>query len=149
MSVWATPADVTARWVGSGAPTDDDLVQALLNDAEAVVLSKYPAIQDRIDDNRLPLAVVTMVVCRMVIRVLRNPENLSSWQQTTGPFSQSRSFGSNRQDIWLSDEETDLLAPNTAGKAFEIDLAPNAGITYLAYPFGELPGNSFISEDYL
>lgn len=146
MSVWATPADVTARWVGSGAPTDDDLVQALLNDAEAVVLAKYPAIQDRIDDNRLPLAVVTMVVCRMVIRVLRNPENLSSWQQTTGPFSQSRSFGSNRQDIWLSDEETDLLAPNTTGKAFEVDLAPNAGITYV---FGYDSAGSLISEDYL
>lgn len=146
MSVWATPADVTARWVGSGAPTDNDLVQALLDDAEAVVLAKYPAIQDRIDTNKLPLSVVTMVVCRMVIRVLRNPENLTSWQQTTGPFSQSRSFGSNRQDIWLSEEEEELLAPKIAGKAFEVDLAPNSGITYV---FGYDSAASLISEDYL
>lgn len=128
--MWATPTDVTSRWIGSGAPTDPDLVQALINDAEAVILVEYPKIQDRIDAGTLALPVVVMVVCRMVIRVLRNPENLTYWQQQTGPFGQARNYGSNNSDIWLSAEETEMLAPNSTGKAYEINLAPNAGYKY-------------------
>jgi len=44
---WTTFEDVTARWVGSNAPTDEALVDALIADAEAVILSEFPKIQDR------------------------------------------------------------------------------------------------------
>lgn len=123
---WATFGDVTNRWVGQNAPTDEDIVNALILDAEAVILSEYPAIQDRIDAETLNLDVVTMVVCRMVSRVLRNPENLTYWQQQTGPYGQSRNFGTEGSDIWLTEEEKEMLAPKKRGKAFEFDLAPNA-----------------------
>jgi hypothetical protein len=123
---WATFEDVRDRWVGSNLPTDADLVTALINDAEAVVLAEYPKIQDRIDAATLPLNLVKMVVVRMVSRVLRNPENLTYWQQQTGPFGQSRNFGSGGSDIWLTTEEIKMLAPKAAGKAFELNLAPNA-----------------------
>lgn len=122
---WATFHDVTDRWVGQNEPTDEDQVAALIQDAEAVILAEFPKIQDRIDAATLPLAVVTMVVVRMVSRVLRNPENLTYWQQQTGPFGQSRNFGGGT-DIWLTNEERDLLAPKTRGKAFQVDLAPYA-----------------------
>lgn len=122
---WATFADVTDRWVGQNEPTDEDLVNALIQDAEAVILSEYPAIQARIDAGTLPLQIVTMVVCRQVSRVLRNPENLTYWQQQTGPFGQSRNFGK-EADIWLTSDELGLLAPNNRGKAFEVNLAPYA-----------------------
>ena len=122
---WATLSDVTDRWVGSGAPTDEALVTALISDAEAVILSEYPRIQERIDDETLPAGTVVMVVVRMVSRVLRNPEGLTYWQQTTGPFGQARNYGSATQDIWLSPEEKELLAPKSKGKAFEVNLAPN------------------------
>jgi hypothetical protein len=122
---WTAPQDIIDRWVGPGAPTDDDLVQALINDAEAVITSEYPAIQGRIDAGSLPLATVQMVVARMVSRVLRNPETVTYWQQNSGPFGQARSFGDN-VDIWLSENEKDLLAPNNRGKAFSINLAPEA-----------------------
>lgn len=128
---WTTFADVTARWVGNDTPTDEDLVAALIEDAEAVILSEYPLIQDRIDASTLPIRVVKMVVVRMVSRVLRNPENLTYWQQQTGPFGQARNFGTTNLDIWLGDEEKELLAPKKRGKAFELDLAPNAAITYI------------------
>lgn len=125
---WATPDDITARWVGSNLPTDTDLMTALISDAEQIILAEYPGIQDRIDGGSLPVERVIFVVTQMVSRVLRNPEGLSSWQQTTGPFSQSRTF--NAMDgslgIYLQDNEVKLLAPNRGGKAFEIDLAPNA-----------------------
>lgn len=118
---WATPQDIIDRWVGNDVPTDTDLMTALIADAEAVILSKFPKIQTRIDDDELPEAVVTMVVCRMVSRLLRNPENLTYWQQQTGPFGQARNYGSGNGDIWLSSEEQDMLAPNKVGKAYEVD----------------------------
>lgn len=122
---WATFEDVRDRWVGSNLPTDADLVSALILDAEAIVLIEYPKIQDRINAGSLPAAVVKMVIVRMVQRVLRNPENLTYWQQNTGPFGQGRTFGSER-DIWLTSEEKEMLAPNVKGKAYEIDLGANA-----------------------
>jgi hypothetical protein len=128
MTLWANASDVTDRWVGSDEPTDTTLITALINDAEAVILAKFPKIQDRIDADTLPEQLVIIAVVRMVTRVLRNPENLSSWQQTTGPFSQSRTFGRGDQDIWLSDEEIELLSPKVKGKAYEVDLAPYAGV---------------------
>lgn len=124
---WATPQDIRDRWVGAGAPTEDkdSVTNALIADAEAVILSEFPLIQNRIDGGSLAASVVTMVVCRMVTRVFRNPENLTYWQQSTGPFGQGRSFGTDK-DIWLSSEEREMLAPKRRGKAFEVDLAPNA-----------------------
>ena len=126
---WATPQDVLDRWVGSGSPTDTDQISALIADAEAVVLAEFPKIQDRIDADLLPASTVVMVVCRMVSRILRNPEGLTYWQQTTGPFGQARNYGSNGSDLWLTADERKLLSPTLKGKAFSVDLAPTAGIT--------------------
>lgn len=122
---WTLPQDILDRWVGANAPTDTDLLTALIADAEAIVLAEYPAIQTRIDANELSADVVVMVVSRMVTRVLRNPDNVSYWQQTTGPFGQARNFGENAVDIWLSAEEKQLLAPKRRGKSYEVDLGYN------------------------
>ena len=121
---WANFTDVTSRWVGNDVPTDEELVTALIADAETVILSEYPRIQERIDSDALSIDVVKLVVARMVSRVLRNPENLTYWQQNTGPFGQGRSFGDDK-DIWLSLSERKMLAPVVRGKAFSLDTAPN------------------------
>ncbi len=118
---WATYQDVLDRWVGSDAPTDNDLITALIGDAEAIILATYPGIQARIDSAALSADVVEMVVVRMVTRVLRNPGNLSFWQQATGPFSQGRNFDTEARDVWLKDEEKNLLAPTSRGKADEVN----------------------------
>lgn len=118
---WATPQDIIDRWVGNDVPTDVDLMTALIADAESVILAEFPLIQTRINDDELPLNTVIMVVSRMVTRLLRNPENLTYWQQQTGPFGQARNYGSGNGDIWLSDNELSLLAPKRRGKAYEVD----------------------------
>jgi len=123
--MWATFADVVDRWVGPGAPTNQSQVETLIDDAEQVILSEFPGIQDRIDSGALPEERVTMVVVQIVTRFLRNPEGLSSVQQTTGPFSQSRSFVDRSSGLTLTESEIKLLSP-TRGKAFEIDLGSNA-----------------------
>lgn len=126
MTMWATAEDVLDRWVGTGAPTDMTLVGALITDAETLILAEYPRIQERIDAETLSVDTVILVACRMVTRVLRNPENLTYHQQTTGPFGQARNFSSQSVDMWLSPEEKNLLAPNKRGKAFSFELAPEA-----------------------
>jgi hypothetical protein len=123
---WASPQDIIDRWVGSDIPTDTDLLTALIADAESVILGTYPGIQTRIDNNELSLSTVTMVVARMVTRLLRNPEGLTYWQQQTGPFGQARNYGSSGQDIWMSPEEVGILAPVRAGKAYEVNQGYNA-----------------------
>lgn len=125
---WTIFSDVTDRWVGGNEPTDEPLVNSLIDDAEAVILSEYPGIQARIDSGALSLNVVVMVVCRMVTRMLRNPENLTYFQQTTGPFGNAKNFGAGTSDIWLSDDERNMIGPKKGGKAFSIDLASDAGV---------------------
>lgn len=124
MADWTTPQDVIDRWVGGNAPTDTDLLEQLILDAETIIKAEFPAIQTRIDDESLAQANVTLVTVRMVSRILRNPENLTYWQQATGPFSQGRNFGETI-DIWMAPAERTLLAPITRGKAFSIDLGPD------------------------
>ena len=141
---WVSPQDILDRWVGAGAPDDEDLVQALINDAEAIVLAEYPRIQDRIDSKAMPLGTVVMVVSRMVMRVLRNPEGLSYWQMNTGPFGQGKNYGSNGGvDIWMTSEEEELLAPKRKGKAFELNLGYNA-LPGIPVPTSLMNGDGYI-----
>jgi hypothetical protein len=137
--MWATFADVAERWVGPGAPTNQTQVETLIEDAEQVILSEFPKIQDRIDAELLPVERVKMVVVQIVTRFLRNPEGLSSVQQTTGPFSQSRSFAERSSGLALTDSEIKLLAP-TRGKAFEINLGVNAVAPAESYWVDGMPG---------
>ena len=124
---WATFADVVARWIGSDIPHhhDEATVNTLIADAEAIILSEYPGLQDRIDSSTVPVELVKFVVCQMVIRTLRNPENLTYWQQQTGPFGQGKNFSTDSLGIYMTDKEVGLLAPRRKGKAFEVDLAWN------------------------
>lgn len=127
---WTLYSDVTDRWVGNDPIIqNEELVTALIADAEAIILSEFPKIQDRIDADTLNVAVIKFVVSRQVSRVLRNPENLTYWQQNTGPFGSGKNYGSNgNTDIWLTSEEEELLSVKRGRKAFSIDTAPNAGI---------------------
>ena len=143
---WTTPQDILDRWVGGNAPTDTALLSALISDAEAVILSEFPLIQDRITAATLAEPVVVMVVSRMAARVLRTPDNVSYCQHQTGPFGQARNFGDS-VDIWLTAEEKELLAPKRGGKAFEVDLAPNATITSILGWTERIPGEFVFDED--
>ena len=84
---WATSQDVRDRWLGPGSiPVSDEQLEILIRDAEDTILRVFPDIQQRIDDNDLPLDRVVKVVCRMVIRHIRNPEGIRSMQEGAGPF---------------------------------------------------------------
>lgn len=128
--MWTTTTDVRSRWVGPDPIPDDEAVLAtLIDDAEDTILREFPDLQDRIDDESLPVGRVVKVVCRMVIRHLRNPAGIRSEQDSAGPFAKGRTFGGQEPgSLSLSDaDRADLSVPGVSSrKAFVIDLMPVA-----------------------
>lgn len=118
MANWTYPQDIEDRWVGDDYPEDKtELVEALILDAELIIKSEYPKIQERIDDNKLDIEIIKLVVARMVTRVLKNPEGLTYIQNTVGPYSQARNYGSGAgTDMWLTAEEKEILSATKGTK---------------------------------
>lgn len=104
--MWASVDDVRRRWMGSSWDFTDGQVQALLDDAEDAVRAVVPSVDADIAANVLPAERVTRVVCRVVLRVLRNPDGKRSTNVTTGPFSQNETYaGDNPGEVYLTDED--------------------------------------------
>lgn len=105
---WTEPDDVLARWLGDKTPPPVTQITAWITDAETIIRSEFPTIQDRIDDEDEPLSLdtVRMVVCSMVLRVIRNPEQARS--ETLGPYSFTRG-GDSPGALTLTAEERALL----------------------------------------
>jgi len=120
---WADPQDVIDRWVGPGAPTDEELIQRWIDDAETVLKYEVPDVQERIDDGVLPVETVIFVVSRMVMRVLQNPRGVR--QEGVGPYNVTYT-GDRPGDLWLSDDERAMLEglPRRSQRAFTIDTTP-------------------------
>lgn len=113
MGQWASAENVLDRWVGNDRPTDEAVLDQLVLDAETAIVAEFPSIGDRITDETLPVERVQLVVARMVTRAIRNPEGVRSRQEGTGPFSGSVTFGGdNPGELWLTDQERDLLSAN-------------------------------------
>lgn len=123
---WTDPQDVVDRWAGPGAPdVTDPQVQTFIEDAEDAVLREFPDIEDRITANTLSLRRVKIVVSRMVIRHLRNPENVRTVQDSTGPYGSSTTYaGDNPGSLELTDRDRRDLAPIRANvrKPFTVSM---------------------------
>lgn len=129
MANWATNQDVVDTWVGDDKPNDIELIDALIEKAETIILASFPKIQDRIDAGTISSRVIKLVIVNMVERGLRNPSGKTSYSYTAGPFAESGNYATAR-GMWLSDEEKLLLSPNTFGKAFSIDLKAGSNKVY-------------------
>ena len=129
---WTTPSDVAAAWIGDGVPTDVALLQVWIDKAEREIKYRVPDILDRIAAEaaetppRTDLVTVGKdVTIAMVTRVFRNPEGIRQENTTTGPFSESRTFGGDTPGgLSITDDEVKKLAGKRGG-AFEIDLGPS------------------------
>lgn len=120
---WITAGEVLARWVGDGAP-DPSVVDQWIADAETLIRFEYPDLQARIDDATVPLPQVQLVVARVVIRVLRNPDN--ERVKSVGPLGVTYA-GDNPGGLQLTAEDRALLGSSGGGarqKAFTIDTTP-------------------------
>ncbi|WP_342800977.1 hypothetical protein [Nocardia sp. No.11] len=121
---WAEASDVRDRWVGPGAfPADatDSKLTILIADVEDSIVSEFPDIQQRIDDyatppdpvnpRAIPKARVVKVVCRIILRHIRNPEGMRSKTMGAGPYSVGNTFGGDEPGtLALTEEDRNELA---------------------------------------
>lgn len=126
---WTFDNDVISAWIGSDAPDDLALVTTWIAKAERLIRSAVPGIQARIDSGTEPdlLANTSDVVIEMVTRKFRNPEGLRTVQESTGPFSGSRTYGGSEPgSLYLTDEELRKLSIAAPGgqRAFSVSMIP-------------------------
>jgi hypothetical protein len=130
MATWTTADDVTDSWIGADAPTDMALVGLWVDRAERLVRGRVPSLVARIASGDEPdlLDTVKDVVSSMVQRVFRNPEGIRQTNETTGPFTESRTYGGDVPGgLDMTPAELAALTRGETGRqrAYEID--PLAG----------------------
>lgn len=129
---WTVPADVTSAWIGEDVPTDLALVQVWLGKAEREIRFRVPDIQARIDAQAalVPpstdlLDAAKDVAVSMVMRVFRNPDGIRQRNTTTGPFTESATYGGDQPGALAltADEFAKLQAVQSSG-AFSVNMIP-------------------------
>lgn len=106
MSYAVTRADIEARWrpldVEEQIPAD-----TLIADAEDILDNQLPTLAASFGDGGRLDRLVTMTICNMVIRVLRNPDAMR--QQSVGDVQQT--FGGPEYDgrLYVSLDELGLI----------------------------------------
>jgi len=136
---WTTPEDVILAWIGDGAPLDDDQVQVWIEKAEREIRFRVPTIQARLDAEAAQIPPVTDlleaaqdVVVSMVTRVFRNPEGIRQTNATTGPFTESRTYGGDTPGgLGMTDDELAKLQGVRARGAFTISMIPTTSPFYV------------------
>lgn len=125
--MYASADDVLERWLG-GNPPAEEIIDTYISDAETLVNFEFPDLAAAVEADEFPIAQVRFVVCQMVTRALRNPDNVRQSSQTVDSYSESFTYaGSNPGSLWLTDQERVLLSsvgPPTNQTAFTIDTVP-------------------------
>lgn len=123
---WTNFEDVQDRWIGSELPATEAQIETLIEDAEDTILREFPDIQDRIDDESLPLTRVVKVTYQMVARVLRNPSGMRSITRGAGPFQESVTHGGDEPGaLYMTDQDKRELQVYSQGQdSFAIDMTP-------------------------
>ena len=128
MASWTAPADVTGAWIGEGAPTETDKIQKWIDKAEREIKYRVPDIQARIDAEAPAVDLKNTaidVVVAMVTRVFRNPEGIRQTNVTTGPYTNSKTYGGDTPGgLGLTADELAKLQGASSSGAFTISLIP-------------------------
>lgn len=82
---YATPADVEARLGRELDEAETLVVQTRLDDAELILKSRIPDLDQKIVEGVISEDAVVMVESEMVLRLVRNPEGYTS--ETDGNYS--------------------------------------------------------------
>lgn len=117
--MYATVDDVQIDY-GPIATTEHGRVEALIERAEAYLLSEIPDLTVRVADGRTSTVLVAQVVAELVADRLRNPNGLRSFAHTEGPFTTSGTYAVASSTGGLSDRHRRLLGDRAERGAFTI-----------------------------
>ena len=138
MASWTSPDDVNLAWIGEGAPSDAAQTQVWIDKAEREIRFRVADIQARIDAEAALIPAVSDlletakdVVVSMVTRVFRNPEGIRQRNTTTGPFTESATYGGDTPGgLGLTDDELAKLQGVRTRGAFTISMIPTTSPFY-------------------
>lgn len=128
-----TPAEVLKRWVRQDdrPAVDDVFFNTLIEDAGTLLDATFSNLQERVDAGTLDPKLVVIVISQMVQRAFYDEISpRSSFSYTSGPFSESGSYGSDKEEkqgLYLTEAELALLRPKDLGKFGTINLVSNRG----------------------
>lgn len=117
--VYATISDVSTRL---GRPIADPLevaqVEAWIADIEALILARVPGLPAAILAGKPTFATVTYLVSNAVIRKIKNPDGKVS--EGIDDYNYRLNENSRKGELFLTDEEWDLLTPDSPDGAWTI-----------------------------
>lgn len=142
---YAQHKDIAARWIASTLPPDTEVINGYLEDATILIDAEFPDLRQRIatDPSGSIRNRARLVCCRMVLRVLTNPDQVRQVQDTTGPFSGSVTYAAETlAGLYLSDDDRALLSagPARTQQAFTIDPTPTPRISPTALYTSQITG---------
>lgn len=113
MGTWARVEDITRRHYAPVPDAKLGWVDSLIEDAEGVLVDVIPSLADRVTAGEVSAATVQRIVAQAVLRVMRNPEGLTQFARTTGPYtsSGSRPAASALAEVWFRPDEIAALSP--------------------------------------
>lgn len=96
---YATVADVEARLGRTLDASESQIVSTRLNDVELMIRHRIPDLDTKVSTGEIDPAVVVMVECEAILRLIRNPEGFTA--ETDGNYSYqiSAQVASGRLDI--------------------------------------------------
>lgn len=104
---YATPADVEARLGRPLYEAETVIVDARLGDAELILRSKIPALDDNVAASATYEQAVVMVESDMVIRLIKNPDGFMQESKADYSYMRATGFASGRLEVLP--EEWDIL----------------------------------------
>ncbi|MHD0252639.1 Gp19/Gp15/Gp42 family protein [Corynebacterium diphtheriae] len=107
MGGFAEVRDVRLRW--GAAPDNDDVLEALIEDASVWLKALYPSIPS--DPDARLRGVLKLIVCSMVKRASleAGTDNLASVSETAGPFTHQMTFRNSDGNLFLTQQEREML----------------------------------------
>lgn len=136
---WALPQDVIDAWIGDDAPSDIAKLALWIGRAERLVRSSVKSLQARLDaevgldpPSTDLLDTTRDVVVEMVSRVFRNPKGIRQANVTTGPYTESQTFGGEQpgQLMVTADELAQLTGAGSGQRAYTVSMIPTSSPFY-------------------
>lgn len=121
----ASFADVMDRYEGE---LDESRTLQQIDDASVVLRILIPDLDARLADGRTTAAAVRIVVVRMVLRVLRNPDGFKNEQ--AGDYGYSRDAAVASGLLSVTDADKALLGIRTANRRGTIRVGSSFRATY-------------------
>ncbi|MBL3742850.1 hypothetical protein IQ261_01190 [Mycobacteroides abscessus subsp. massiliense] len=109
---YAIPSDVSGRLGRELSADEATMVTARLADAELIIRSRIPDLDDQITNDKIDVEIVKMIEANAVVRLVRNPNAYTG--ETDGNYSYQINWKTATGELEILDNEWALLGISQA-----------------------------------